>query len=579
MNNTYARLRYEAAYWAERTGLKKNKIDQQAGALTEEIKQILSASGGGPDFARKSGGLKITIVPPIGTAIIGLSFDMLWALALGLRGHEVQALYCGRGLPSCEFNGVGPGSVFDPNLQWAFTKASNAGLCDRCTGNINSIIDAVGLPAVTLGHYISSEQIKELRSLVASIPPEHIRSYVLDRIPVGDHAFSSTVRVTLRGTVDLDDPYEMSVYRRQLLSAMVMARAARSYLEKERPDRVVCIHGVYLTHGTLVDVCHDMGVSVIVYGIPYRNQTVMMCHNETYHKALVKEPNHLWENNVLTDAHRAALASYMGSKLSGGRDAVNYHPNPILDKKAVLEQIGLDPEKPTIALYTNVIWDAQIYYDFNAFENIFEWVFETIDYIATRPDLQLVIRVHPAETKAGFKTRQPFAEEIEARFPKLPPNVFLVRPESDISSYTLADLSCAALIYGTKMGLELVYRGLPVIVAGETFSRNKGFTYDVESRNEYFDLLDKIPNLAAPPPAWISRVETFAYYLFFQKMMDMPLAPGGAFRPVRDDGESYYNFKNLAEIAPGKCRNLDIICDGIVNGSPFIADLGSGTPE
>ena len=36
---------------------------------------------------------------------------------------------------------------------------------------------------------------------------------------------------------------------------------------------------------------------------------------------------------------------------------------------------------------------------------------------------------------------------------------------------------------------------IPVIVAGEAFYRNKGFTYDANSRSEYYSLLDKIPEL------------------------------------------------------------------------------------
>src|SRR5581483_10609711 len=70
-------------------------------------------------------------------------------------------------------------------------------------------------------------------------------------------------------------------------------------------------------------------------------------------------------------------------------------------------RFGLDPTKPTIGLLTNVLWDAQLYYEGHAFADMLEWLWFTIDFFAGRPDLQLVIRVHPHEVKHG--NRQPVA--------------------------------------------------------------------------------------------------------------------------------------------------------------------------
>ena len=50
-----------------------------------------------------------------------------------------------------------------------------------------------------------------------------------------------------------------------------------------------------------------------------------------------------------------------------------------------------------------------------------------------------------------------------------------------MSTYALMSLCNAAIIYGTKMGVELTSVGLPVIVAGEAWIRNKGLTHDASS--------------------------------------------------------------------------------------------------
>ena len=81
------------------------------------------------------------------------------------------------------------------------------------------------------------------------------------------------------------------------------------------------------------------------------------------------------------------------------------------------------PAKPTVVLLTSVIWDAQLHYRQRAFKSQVEWVLQTVRHFAGRSDIQLAIRVHPAEERGSLPSRQPIADEIEAVFPQLPPNV------------------------------------------------------------------------------------------------------------------------------------------------------------
>src|SRR4029450_1795000 len=110
------------------------------------------------------------------------------------------------------------------------------------------------------------------------------------------------------------------------------------------------------------------------------------------------------------------------------------------------------------------------------FPNMLECLVQTCRYFATRPDLQLLIRVHPAEISGFPPSRQPILRELHKRLPQLSPKITIVGPESDMSPYALMSLCNAAVIYGTKMGVELTSVGLPVIVAGEAWIRNKGLT-------------------------------------------------------------------------------------------------------
>lgn len=503
----------------------------------------------------------------LGTNVNALSVESFLIKSLQMRGHECVSLVCNAGLPSCEFNIYGAGNGPDEQFPYALTRPAKRKSCDACLRATHSLMDNISCPTQDLSSYTIEGEVENIWKIVSALPFDNIREFMHQGIRVGDHAFSSTVRITLRGTVDYSNPYELWVYRKQLLSAMLMVDRFNRLLDQVRPNKMVAIHGVYLFHGTAVDVCAQRGIDVVVYGAPYRKNTLFFSHDETYHRSLITEDTKHWESLELSHEMEGHLNTYLDSKTAGGRDNVNYHPNPITEREGVLNAMNINPEIPVVTLFTNVIWDAQIYYNKNAFKDIFDWLYTTIDYFEKRSDVQLVIRVHPAESKGGFTTKQPIEPEINARFPVLPSNVHVIPSQSDISSYTLVDMSKAALIYGTKMGLEIAIRGVPVIVSGETFCRGKGFTYDVDSREQYIDYLNNILNLQKNDRQKIERARKFAYYYFFMRMIDMPLLNLQLANALKEG--YFYNFSKLEELLPGRDVSLDVICDGILNQSPF----------
>jgi len=235
-----------------------------------------------------------------------------------------------------------------------------------------------------------------------------------------------------------------------------------------------------------------------------------------------------------------------------------------VDLGSIAAEVGVDFSKPCIGLLTNVMWDAQLHYPTNAFPSMLDWVLETIRYFAGRPDLQLLIRVHPAEIRGTLPSRQPIVAEIRRAFPQLPANVFLIPPESQISTY-VAMLQCdSVIIFGTKTGVELTSMGIPVVVAGEAWIRNKGVTLDATSVPDYFRILDQLPLGCRMDSALVERSRRYAYHWFFRRMIPLEFA-----EPASGDPPFRIRVERLADVAPGRSAGLDTICNGILQGSEF----------
>jgi hypothetical protein len=211
------------------------------------------------------------------------------------------------------------------------------------------------------------------------------------------------------------------------------------------------------------------------------------------------------------------------------------------------------------------MWDAQLHYPANAFTDMLEWLLFTVRWFEKHPGLQLVIRVHPAEIRGSVPTRQPVVEELQKYFPQLPENVFIVPPESNVSTYVLSEMCDTSIIYGTKTGVELTSVGIPVIVAGEAWIRNKGITADAENVSEYKMLLQCLPRGERMDAGKVRRARKYAYHFFFRRMIPVDfLETGPGWPPYR------VAINDVAELRVGKDVGLDCICDGILFGTPFI---------
>jgi hypothetical protein len=273
------------------------------------------------------------------------------------------------------------------------------------------------------------------------------------------------------------------------------------------------------------------------------------------------EPVSNWESIPWSPELERRVLTYIQNRSRGTRDWHVFLKEPTGDISA----LRMDSSKPAIGLLTNVCWDAQLHYPANIFENMLQWVFETIEYVASRPDLQLIIRVHPAEVTAELPSRQLVVEEIQKKFGALPPHIVVVAPESNLNTYSLMQACNAVIIYGTKTGVELTSLGLPVIVAGEAWIRNKGITIDPPTKKAYFEVLDRLPFSNRMNETLVQRARQYAYHFFFRRMI-----PAEVIRPTNSAYSFSIEVDTLDDLMPGKHAGLDVICNGILTGHDFI---------
>ena len=58
----------------------------------------------------------------------------------------------------------------------------------------------------------------------------------------------------------------------------------------------------------------------------------------------------------------------------------------------------------------------------------------------------------------------------------------------------------------------------------------------------------------------------YAYHFFFRRMIPLPAAQ----RTDHDELLFSIEIGSLSDLLPGRQRGLDVVCDGILDGTPFV---------
>lgn len=508
-----------------------------------------------------AGGPRVLIPTMIGGLAHAGVVESLLAVALTLRGAAVEFVLCDGALGACQLavHGatVSAGQLAAGELDRA--------LCGACNAVGQRIFDGLGLPVHRLSNLVTRADREAAAAEAAGVAADAIAGFSPGGLPLGEHALAGSLRFFAVGSLE-NEPLGEAVLRRYLAASRLTERATTRLLAGRRVDRAVFHHGIYVPQGVVRAVLAGAGVPLVTWNPGYRRGCFIFSHGDTYHHTMLDEPPVAWSDLDLTADDHAVLAGYLRSRLDGARDWIWFHEAPERGLDGFVRRAGLDVSRPVIGVFSNVLWDAQLHFRSSAYANQIDWLADTMEWAATRPDVQLVVRVHPAEIRGTVRSRQRLVDALRDRVGRFPGNVWLVVPDDPVSSYALAAICDTVLVFGTKAAMEFAAAGLDVVTAGDAWTRGKGVSRDPASPAAYRRLLrDTVARL--PSRARVERARRYAYHVFLRRMIPIP-----AFVPTAEDPPLRIEIEGLDALRPGRDPGLDVVCDGILDGTPFVHD-------
>jgi len=326
--------------------------------------------------------------------------------------------------------------------------------------------------------------------------------------------------------VDLDNPATPSgeLYQLRLERNTQAARQFIAWTQMFHPEVIITPNGMILEMGVLYQVAQALRIPVVTYEFGEQRDRIWLARDA---EVMRQETSELWaaRQNLSLDASQWQQVQ----ELFASRQRASLWENfsrrwqgqPSVGGKQVRQQLGLDG-RPMILLAANVIGDSLTLGRQVLSASMTEWLQKTARYFVERPDVQFIIRIHPGER---YTKGPSVADVVGQTLPEMPAHFRLVGANDPINTYDLVEFADLGLVYTTTVGMEMAMSGVPVIVAGQTHYRHKGFTIDPATWQDYEACLTQVldnPGAFRPERAQVEQAWNYAYRFFFEYPTPFP---------------------------------------------------------
>lgn len=493
--------------------------------------------------------------------------ESIFVNALRLRGCDVKFLLCDGVCFACSRRDYGKkDSVSD----W---KAA----CQTCKNDMLKKLEYYNIKPLFASNYISKEKLAEFEKISQEIDLNEIYNYEYEGINIGSVVWQSFIRYPKGLVLDYDevDAEFIPAYRAYFFAGLVATEISKNILEKEKPDNVLSSHSIYTDFAPIIKIAKKMGIKASSWVYCWEAYICYFFADMTVKNTYLgkmKEKNWLkLLNRDLSQKEKESLDNYFKQRYADNSEISSQVFDKSTGGKALKEKLGIDNGKKTVCLFCHINFDAAVDPDSMFFKTTNEWVIESIKHMIKNDSVNWIVRIHPAEiVERNFSSTY---KAIEENFDinNIPPHIKILNCHEKINSKDIFDITDIGItLYGT-IGIELPVWGKNAIIAGNSHYANKGFTIDVKTKEEYFDILDNINKTPSITKEQIELAKKYAFSFFVQRMIPLDFLFDKEKNPI--EWESDMDISRMKYLLPEKHPIIDKICNGLINEDDVILDL------
>lgn len=403
-------------------------------------------------------------------------------------------------------------------------------ICARCIRDSNALTKSLDVETSFIENYLDSNDNKYIESFVAGESAKNALDLLSDGLPVGRYALHETLlKYKINDLSQIHSDSE-SDYIVNLRNVLITLQAAKKFIQKHKPERIVTYNTHISTNFALMNFAENKGIPV--YGLhaggnmAQRLQSLYVFRRDMwqlYRSLIYRFENEFHEQTC--DKLSISNALRHLEAITEAKEAFVYSSPKARNLPDIrsIYNIGEDRKilLATMSSYDELV-SSQIMGVMPTFKLLFqtqiEWIRFLIRTVKSRPDFFLIIRLHPRELPNRREQRtSTHAIQLRNELNNLPDNVRVNWPTDNISLYDIGLQSDVVLNAWSSAGKELTLLGLPVVLfTKDILYYPSMLNFVAETEDEYLRMIDVAINegvssdMVVKAFRWLAHEYTFA---------------------------------------------------------------------
>lgn len=358
-----------------------------------------------------------------------------------------------------------------------------------------------------------------------------VKEWTYDDCWIGPQVMASVARILRQGALDFSDSKVIAQFDNWLSLSLENVIRAKKFFNANPCDLLIVCEANYARNGPITDISIRSGATVVqvaqtgrddAFSVRRLNKDTRRDHPSSVSIDTMSRLNkEAWTEKEEIELWKVLEDRYNGKWFLQRRNQRDVKKS---SRDDLLKELNIDPCKKVVTVFSHVLWDANLFYGEDLFEDYGDWFAQTVKAAYDNSNVNWIIKLHPAnvwkrerEQAKDILSEITIIESVCGPISEAPAHIKILYPDTDVSTHSLFAITDYGITVRGTVSTELPCFGIPVFTAGTGRAHGHGFTVNSVSKEDYLQKMARIQDFGPLSADQIMLAKRHAHTAFCRR--------------------------------------------------------------